>query len=136
VMITKPGRRDLMSPRAWRPISLLPCLGKGLERLIAHRLAWAAIHYSILHPQQARALPKRSATDLVTTLVYDIKEAFVCKKVATLVTMDIQGAFNTIMRNRLVLHLRKQDWTNQSGLGFKTPLRPLLPFSMASLRGH
>ncbi|KJZ68077.1 hypothetical protein HIM_12533 [Hirsutella minnesotensis 3608] len=40
VMIAKPGRRDLSTPRAWRPISLLSCLGKGLERLIARRLAW------------------------------------------------------------------------------------------------
>ena len=67
-MIAKPGRRDLTTPRAWRPISLLSCLGKGLERLIARRLAWAAIHHKVLHPQQAGALPKRSATDLVTAL--------------------------------------------------------------------
>ncbi|RKK10082.1 hypothetical protein BFJ65_g15382 [Fusarium oxysporum f. sp. cepae] len=84
VMIAKPGRRDLTEPRAWRPISLLSCLGKGLERLIARRLAWAAVHYSVLHPQQAGALPKRSATDLVTALVHDIEEAFARKKVATL----------------------------------------------------
>ncbi|OAQ61343.1 reverse transcriptase, RNaseH [Purpureocillium lilacinum] len=38
VMIEKPGKRDLSKPRAWRPISLLSCLGKGLERLIARRL--------------------------------------------------------------------------------------------------
>jgi ribonuclease HI len=112
VMIAKPGRRDLTSPRAWRPISLLSCLGKGLERLIARRLAWAAIHYSVLHPQQAGALPKRSATDLVTALIHDIEEAFARKKVATLVTMDIQGAFDTVLRNRLVLRLREQGWPN------------------------
>ncbi|EXU95536.1 reverse transcriptase domain protein [Metarhizium robertsii] len=35
------GKRNLSTPRAWRPISLLSCLGKGLERLIARRLAWA-----------------------------------------------------------------------------------------------
>ncbi|KAJ3454128.1 hypothetical protein MRS44_018022 [Fusarium solani] len=110
VMIAKPGRRDLTKPRAWRPISLLSCLGKGLERLTARRLAWAAIHYQVLHPQQAGALPKRSATDLVTALIHDIEEAFACNKVATLVTMDIQGAFDTVMRNRLVLRLREQGW--------------------------
>jgi ribonuclease HI len=110
VMIAKPGRRDLTEPRAWRPISLLSCLGKGLERLIARRLAWAAVHYSVLHPQQAGALPKRSATDLVTALIHDIEEAFARKKVATLVTMDVQGAFDTVMRNRLVLRLREQGW--------------------------
>ncbi|KAG6979060.1 Retrovirus-related Pol polyprotein from type-1 retrotransposable element R1 [Fusarium oxysporum f. sp. conglutinans] len=110
VMIAKPGRRDLTNLRAWRPISLLSCLGKGLERLVARRLAWACIHYGVLHPQQAGALPKRSATDLVAALVHDIEEAFACKKVATLVTMDIQGAFDTVLRNRLILRLREQGW--------------------------
>jgi hypothetical protein len=110
VMIAKPGRRDLTSPRAWRPISLLSCLGKGLERLVTCRLAWAAIHYGVFHPQQAGALFKRSATNLVTTLIHDIEEAFARHKVATLVTMDIQGAFETVMRNRLVLRLREQGW--------------------------
>ncbi|KID94541.1 reverse transcriptase, partial [Metarhizium majus ARSEF 297] len=86
VMITKPGKRDLTSPRAWRPISLLSCLGKGLERLVARRLAWAAVHYAVLHI------------------------AFSERKVATLVTMDIQGAFDTVMRNRLILRLRQQGW--------------------------
>ncbi|RKK75288.1 hypothetical protein BFJ68_g18117, partial [Fusarium oxysporum] len=112
VMIAKPGRRDLTEPRAWRPISLLSCLGKGLERLIARRLAWATVHFSVLHPQQTGALPKRSATDLVTALIHDIEEAFASKKVATLVTMDIQGAFDSVMCNRLVLRLREQGWPN------------------------
>ncbi|EXU95101.1 reverse transcriptase domain protein [Metarhizium robertsii] len=80
VMITKPGKRDLTSPRAWRPMSLLSWLGKGLERLVARRLTWAAVHYAVLHRQQAGALPKRSAVDLVATLVHDIEVAFSQKK--------------------------------------------------------
>ncbi|KID59415.1 reverse transcriptase, partial [Metarhizium hybridum] len=110
VMIPKPGKRNLSTPRAWRPISLLSCLGKGLERLIARRLAWASIHYAVLHPQQAGALPKRSAVDLVAALIHDIEQAFARGEVATLVTADIQGAFDTAMCNRLVLRLREQGW--------------------------
>ncbi|KAM4058241.1 endonuclease-reverse transcriptase domain-containing protein [Hirsutella rhossiliensis] len=110
VMITKPRRRNLSTPRAWRPISLLSCLGKGLERLIARRLAWASIHYGVLHSQQTGALPKRSAVDLVAALLHDIEEAFARGQVATLVTMDIQGAFDTVLRNRLILRLREQGW--------------------------
>ncbi|EXU95102.1 reverse transcriptase domain protein [Metarhizium robertsii] len=110
VMIAKPGRGNLSIPRAWRPISLLSCLGRGLERLIARRLAWAAIHHGVLHLQQAGALPKRSAVDLVTALIYDIEKAFAWKLVATLVTMNIQGAFDTVLRNRLILRLREQGW--------------------------
>ena len=110
VMIPKPGRRDLSTPRAWRPISLLSCLGKGLERLIARRLAWASIHHEVLHPQQAGALPKRSAVDLVAALIHDIEEALARGQVATLVTMDVQGAFDAVLRNRLTLRLREQGW--------------------------
>ncbi|KAJ6439060.1 reverse transcriptase [Purpureocillium lavendulum] len=110
VMIEKPGKRDLSKTRAWRPISLLSCLGKGLERLIARRLAWASIRYGILHPQQIGALPKRSAVDLVTALVHDIETALAHGQVATLITMDVQGAFDTVMRNRLILRLRQQGW--------------------------
>lgn len=80
VMITKAGKRDPSTPRAWRPISLLSCLGKGLERPLARRLAWASVHYEVLHPQQAGALPKRSAVDLVAALVCDIEEAFAHSK--------------------------------------------------------
>jgi hypothetical protein len=109
-MLPKPNKRDLTSARAWRPISLLSCLGKGLERLVARRLAWASIHRGVLHPQQCGALPKRSATDLVAALVHDIEEAFARGQVATLVTMDVQGAFDTVMRKRLARRLREQGW--------------------------
>ncbi|XP_044715282.1 endonuclease-reverse transcriptase domain-containing protein [Hirsutella rhossiliensis] len=57
VMIAKLGRRDLSTPRAWRPISLLSCLGKGLERLIARRLAWAqstSAYYTHNKPARSR----------------------------------------------------------------------------------
>ncbi|KAF5236483.1 hypothetical protein FANTH_11251 [Fusarium anthophilum] len=104
------GTEDLANLRAWRPISLLSCLGKGLERLVARRLAWAYIHHRVLHPQQAGALPKRYVMDLVTALVHDIGEAFARKKVATLVTMDIQGGFDTILRNTMILRLWEQGW--------------------------
>ncbi|KFG82252.1 hypothetical protein MANI_110836 [Metarhizium anisopliae] len=109
-MIPEPGKRNLSTPRAWRPISLLSCLGKGLERLIARHLGWASINYAVLHPQQAGVLPKRSAVDLVAALIHDIEEAFARGQVATLATADIQGAFDTAMCNRLVLRLREQGW--------------------------
>ncbi|KID82097.1 Endonuclease/exonuclease/phosphatase [Metarhizium guizhouense ARSEF 977] len=59
---------------------------------------------------QAGALPKRWAVDLVAALVHDIEEAFAHKQVVTLVTADIQGAFDSALYNRLVLRLREQGW--------------------------
>lgn len=113
VMIPKPNKRDLTDPSAWRPISLLSCLGKGMERIIAKRMSYLAIKHKILHPNQAGALPQRSATDIAAALTHDVEQARrrrKQKKVATLVTMDVEGAFDAILRHRLILQLRKQGW--------------------------
>ncbi|KID96614.1 reverse transcriptase, partial [Metarhizium majus ARSEF 297] len=109
-MIPKLNKRYLSDISAWRPISLLSCLSKGLERVIGRRLAYLAIKHKVLHPNQAGALPKRSATDIVTALVYDVERAVGNGKVATIVTMDVKGAFDAILPNRLVLRLRQQGW--------------------------
>ena len=37
-MIPKTGKTDRTSPRSWRPIALLSCIGKGLERTVARRI--------------------------------------------------------------------------------------------------
>ncbi|KAM3463150.1 hypothetical protein MY5147_009717 [Beauveria neobassiana] len=110
VMIPKLNKRNLSEVSTWRPISLLSCLSKGLERVIARRMAYAAIKYGILHPNQAGALPKRSAIDIVVSLIYDIEKALAAGQVATLVTEDVMGAFDAILRNRMILHLRQQGW--------------------------
>ncbi|CEJ95274.1 hypothetical protein VHEMI10763 [[Torrubiella] hemipterigena] len=110
-MIPKPDKRNLSDPGAWRPISLLPCLSKGLERVLARRLAYQAIASGILPETLAGALPKRSAIDIVASLVFDLEDlAFRKKLVATLVTMDAKGAFDAVLRGRLIKRLREQGW--------------------------
>ncbi|CEJ95213.1 hypothetical protein VHEMI10708 [[Torrubiella] hemipterigena] len=111
VMIPKPNKRDLSNPSAWRPISLLPCLSKGLERVLARRIAYMAVTHDIIPPELAGALPRRSAMDIVSSLVFDIEsKVFKNHLVATLVTMDIKGAFDAVLRNRLIQRLQRQGW--------------------------
>ncbi|ROT40149.1 hypothetical protein SODALDRAFT_271487, partial [Sodiomyces alkalinus F11] len=52
-------------------------------------------------------LPKRSTTNIVATLIYHIKIALNRRKVATLIIIDIKGAFDTVLRNRLYYRLRE-----------------------------
>lgn len=54
---------DYTQTRSWRPISLLSCLGKGLERLVARRIAHTALTQRVLSPQQIGALPKWSTVE-------------------------------------------------------------------------
>ncbi|KHJ30301.1 hypothetical protein EV44_g3340 [Erysiphe necator] len=112
VVLPKPNKRDLNSPRSWRPIILLPCLGKGLERLIAKRVSQAAVRQGVLSTQQFGALPKRSATDLVSCLVHDVERARSHGKLASLLTLDIKGAFDTVFSGCLKRRLHEQRWPN------------------------
>ena len=63
-MIPKPGKKDKTDPRSPRPIALLSCVGKGFERLLAKRIANAALHEGLLSPRQAGAIPGKSAIDM------------------------------------------------------------------------
>ena len=110
IAIPKPGKRDKSSPRSYRLIALLSVLGKGLERLIARRLAWVAIRERIIHPQQFGALPGRSATDLAVAAVHDIEETLLRGKAASMLTLDIKGAFDAVLPGRLILRLQQQGW--------------------------
>lgn len=110
VFIPKAGKRDQTMPSAWRPISLLSCLGKGLERLIGRRISILALQYKILHPNQAGALKKRSAVDIAAALIHDMEDALHRKLYCLILTMDFEGAFDGVLPLRLILALREQGW--------------------------
>ena len=107
---TKPNKPDRTSPRAYRPIALLSVLGKGLERLLARKMAWLAITLRVLTDQQFGALPLRSAVDLTTCLTHDIEESLNKGLKASLLTIDVKGAFDSVLPGRLVRRLREQGW--------------------------
>src|SRR6195952_2234369 len=109
-MMVKTGKRDKSSPRSWRPIALLSCISKGLERIIASRIAWTALTTGLLSPQHGGALPKRSALDLAACLTADLETALAAKKHITIVTLDVQGAFDAVLTRRLLKRMTEQGW--------------------------
>jgi len=110
VVLPKPGKRDRSSPQAYRLISVLSVRGKGLERLLACRMAWVAIKQKVLHPQQFRVLPLRTSTDLATGLIHDVEGAWSQGLKASMLTSDVQGAFDAVLPGRLISRLQEQWW--------------------------
>jgi len=110
VILPKLGDRNRTLPKSYRPIALLSCLGKGLERLIARRLVYLALHHSVLARDQCGATSRRAATDLTTALYSDIEDIWTRYAVAGIVTIDVQGAFDGVLLGRLLLRLRQQGW--------------------------
>ena len=110
LVVLPKANRDPALPRSYRLIALLSTLGKGLERLVARRLAWTAIREKIVHPQHFGALPGRAATDLVAAAVHDIEESWARGRVVSLLTLDIKGAFDAVLPGRMVRRLQEQGW--------------------------
>ena len=96
-IIPKPNKLDQTSSRAYWPIALLSVLGKGLERLLARNISWLAINLQVLSDQHFGALPLRSSVDLTTCLTHDIKTALNSKLQASLLTIDVKGAFDRVL---------------------------------------
>ena len=71
-MIPTVGKKDKTSICSWRPIALLSCMSRDLERIIARRIAWTAMTYGVLSPQHGGAPFKRSAMDLVAAFTHDV----------------------------------------------------------------
>ncbi|KZL65521.1 endonuclease reverse, partial [Colletotrichum incanum] len=104
VILPKPGKRDRTLPRSYRPIALLSVLGKGLERLVARRLAWITVKHRF------GALRLRSCSDLIAGAIHDIECAWQRSLVTFMLTLDVNGAFDAVLPVRLVHRLRQQGW--------------------------
>jgi ribonuclease HI/exonuclease III len=101
VVIRKMGKPDYSLPKAYRPISLLKTIGKGLERIVAQRLSEYLERTGKLAATQFGARPRRSTDHALTILVEKIYSAWRSTRVLSLVTFDVQGAYNGVNKDVL-----------------------------------
>ncbi|MGH2638266.1 MAG: reverse transcriptase domain-containing protein, partial [Rhabdochlamydiaceae bacterium] len=104
VVLHKPGKPDYTIPKAYRPISLIRTISKGLEKAIAQRISAHLEKMNKLPPMQFGARPRRSTEQALSLLVEAIYRAWRSKRVLSLVTFDVQGAYNGV--NKEVLQQR------------------------------
>jgi hypothetical protein len=106
VVIKKNGKPDYSAPKAYRPISLLNCLGKVSEKIMATRLAYMAERHHLLHKLQIGGRPKRSAVDAAMFLTTKIDEANRRNKITSTLCIDVKGAFDNVYKKRLLHTMR------------------------------
>lgn len=70
-------------------------------------MAHLAVTCDMVSRQQFGALMRRSATDLVSCVVDDVEEAHTKGWATTFVTLDVQGAFDAVLYNRLVRRMQE-----------------------------
>ena len=109
VVIPKPGktREQKKTPGGWRPIALLPTVGKIIERIMAERIAKAAEDQGLLPQGQMGNRALRSTELAVRWITQTVQTAWRHGAVASLLQLDIAGAFDTVNHKRL-LHILRQ----------------------------
>jgi hypothetical protein len=109
VVLKKPGKtvQQQQTAGGWRPISLLSTLGKLIEGVIGRRITAAAESQGLL-PEGQTGNRKGRSTELAVRLVTEVvRTAWSHGAVASLLQLDIKGAFDTVNHIRLLDTLRQ-----------------------------
>jgi hypothetical protein len=75
VPLRKPGKPDYTVLKAFRPISLLATISKGLKAVVANRLSFMAEKHNLLPSNHFGARKRRSCEQAINVLVHRIYEA-------------------------------------------------------------
>lgn len=106
IPIAKQGK-DLTDPQSYRPISLLSCASKVMEKMINTRLTWFIESTSGYSHTQCGFRKQRSPEDLLVKFEHEIRASLVNKKITMAVFFDLKQAFDTISHDQLILKLAK-----------------------------
>ncbi|KAJ5094940.1 reverse transcriptase [Penicillium argentinense] len=109
VVLRKPGKPDYTVPRAYRPIALLNTFGKAMEAVIAARLSFLVEEYQLLPETHIGGRKGRSCDHAIHLLLEQIHASWRNDdRVASLLTLDVSGAFDNASHRRLLHNLRKR----------------------------
>jgi ribonuclease HI len=109
IALPKLNKPDYSNPRAYRLITLLECLAKILERIVAKRLTFLAGKLNLVPPNQFGGRSNCSTDDAILTFVSDVQAAWSTGKVTSALTFDIKGYFDFVNHKRLLCELRRKN---------------------------
>jgi ribonuclease HI len=106
IPLKKPNKENYTIAKAWRPISLLATLGKILESIIAERISHAVETYGLLPTSHFGARKQRSAEQALLLLQEQIYAAWRGRRVLSLISFDVKGAYNGVCKERLLQRMK------------------------------
>ncbi|XP_026331400.1 uncharacterized protein LOC113238780 [Hyposmocoma kahamanoa] len=93
VVLPKHGKEDYTLPKSYRPIGLLPVLGKILEKMLIKRIRWHTMPK--MSRRQYGFTPQRSTEDSLYVMMKHIRDKLEERKLISLISLDIEGAFDS-----------------------------------------
>lgn len=106
-ILQKDNKEDYTIPKAYRIITLLNCLGKVAERIIAQRLSYLAETTNLIHKTQMGGRRNKSAIDAALLLTNEIQRNKKRGWKTSTLFMDVKGAYDHVAKYRLYTILQQ-----------------------------
>jgi Reverse transcriptase (RNA-dependent DNA polymerase). len=103
--LLKPGK-DRLVPSNYRPISLLNCSGKILEKMVSKRLFWVLENRGLINPFQSGGRFRRSTIDNLVFLEKEAAQGLAKKECTVALLLDGQKAFDMTWRFKIIETLK------------------------------
>lgn len=134
VTLRKEAKPDYSLPGSYRPIALENTLAKVIEKVVADRISAAAEAHALLPWNQMGARRGRSTISAISLLTSCVQTAWKAKPgcVVSMLSLDIQGAFDNVAHKRLLWILDRKgypEWVVQTVHSFLTDRRTRITFS-------
>lgn len=101
ILLLKPNK-DKQSPSSYRPISLLSCLGKLLEKIIKSRLMLEVERRQLLPQHQAGFRSKKSTINNIVRLERYARDNLIRSRHSAVIFFDIKAAFDSVWHDGLL----------------------------------
>ena len=108
VPVPKKGK-DRNDKNSYRPISLLSCMGKTMERMVNKRLTHHLEKNGLISPVQSAFRKHRSTEDQIAYLTQEIENGFQEKLKTLAIFIDLEKAFDKVWREGLLFKLLKKS---------------------------
>ncbi|VDC00142.1 unnamed protein product [Peniophora sp. CBMAI 1063] len=106
VVLRKPDKPNYAVSKAYRPIALLCTMAKVLTAIVTEQLTYLSEQHGLLPPAQFGGRPGRTTTDSMHVLNDIITSAWAKGKVASVLFLDIEGAFPNAVPEVLIHDLK------------------------------
>ena len=113
VVIPKPDRPDYTLAKNYRPISLIECLSKLVEKGMSKRFLFDIDKHRLVPTTQFGTRAFSSTLDAGLTLTHDVQCALRAKRRCAALLFDIKGFFDTVHRERLVETIRNLGFSDR-----------------------
>jgi len=106
-ILKKEDKSDYSALKAYRMITLLNCLSKVSEKIMATRLSYWAKTTDLLYHEQMSDRKQRSAINAAMCLTHDVQQAINNNKVLSALFLNVKGAFDHVSLNQLLKVMQK-----------------------------